>query len=428
VTTWTRVARRAAEDRPLAVGVIGAGYVGRGLVHLLARLDGFRPAVVCNRTPERGVAAFTGAGFAPGDVTVTNDEAAVLDSVASQRPVVTTNPEVAVGVGDVDVWVEATGTLDHGATAMLALLGAGRTVVSINAEVDATLGWLLHAVAAANGGVYSICDGDQPGVQLRTIDRVSHMAFDIVASINCKRHLDRYQTVAGSAPYAARDNTSIAVTVSAGDGTKMNIEQAVVANLAGLVPECRGMHGVPTTLEHALTDVLGAISRDGVVDYTIGGDFGAGVFVIGRPGAGDVDAVRTPLRFFKLGEGPDYLVFSPHTLVHFEMPRSIAEVALDGAPLWSPAAPPVADVIAIAKCDLAAGERLDGIGGDTCYGQIDTVDGARGALPIAFAEHARVTRAVRRDDAITLDAVELDSEAPIVALRRRQDELLRMVV
>ena len=64
-------------------------------------------------------------------------------------------------------------------------------MVSINAEVDATIGWLLHVVAAANGGIYTICDGDQPGVQMRTLDRVAHMAFDVVASVNCKRHLDR---------------------------------------------------------------------------------------------------------------------------------------------------------------------------------------------------------------------------------------------
>jgi predicted homoserine dehydrogenase-like protein len=298
-------------------------------------------------------------------------------------------------------------------------------VVSINAEVDAAIGWLLHAVAAAHGGVYTICDGDQPGVLMRTLDRVQHMAFDVVAAVNCKRHLDVHQSVAASAPYAKRDATSIAVTVSAGDGTKMNLEQAVVANLAGLPPDCRGMHGVPTVLERALPDVLGAISRDGVVEYTLGGDFGAGVFVIAR--APEPDVVRTPLRFFKLGDGPEYLVFSPYTLVHFEMPRSIAEVALDDTPLWSPVGPPVADVVAIAKRDLAAGERLDGIGGDTAYGQIDTVDGARGVLPIAFAEHARVVKPVRGDDPIPLDAIELDAEAPIVALRRRQDALLEDV-
>jgi len=134
--------------------------------------------------------------------------------------------------------------------------------------------------------------------------------------------------------------------------------------------------------------------------------------------------VRTPLRFFKLGEGPEYLVFSPYTLVHFEMPRSIAEVALDDMPLWSPVGAPVADVVAIAKRDLVPGDRLDGIGGDTAYGQIDTIAGARGLLPMAFADHGRVTKAVRRDEPIPLDAVEVDAEAPIVALRRVQDQLL----
>jgi predicted homoserine dehydrogenase-like protein len=422
VTTWTRVARLAAEERPLRVGIVGAGYVGRGLVHLLDRLPGFRPALVVNRTVSRGVDAFVHAGVDAERIEVVDSADDARRALERGQPVVTADPDVAIALDDLDVLVEATGTIDHGATVMLDALRAGRTVVSINAEVDAALGWLLHTVAAAHGGIYTICDGDQPGVQMRTLDQVRHMAFDVVASVNCKRHMDVHQSIADSAPYAARDDTSIAVTVSAGDGTKMNIEQAVVANLAGLPPDCRGMHGVPTVLERALADVLGAISQDGVVDYTLGGDFGAGVFVIGR--APEPDVVRTPLRFFKLGDGPEYLLFSPYTLVHFEMPRSIAEVVLDRAPLWSPAGPPVADVVAIAKRPLVPGEPLDGIGGDTCYGQIDALDGACGLLPIAFAEHARVLRAVDRDAPIPLDAVEIDPDAPIVRLRAQQDELL----
>jgi predicted homoserine dehydrogenase-like protein len=422
VTTSTRVARRAAEGRPITAGIIGAGYVGRGLTHLLDRLSGYRPAVVVNRTLERAVDAYVLAGVRAADVAVATTERELHDAVGRGQPVVAQDPDLAIACDHLDVLVEATGTLDHGATVMLAALRAGRRVVSINAEVDATVGWLLHVAAAAHGGVYTICDGDQPGVQMRTLDQVHDMAFDVVASVNCKRHMDVHQSIADSAPYAARDNTSIAVTVSAGDGTKMNIEQAVVANLAGLAPDCRGMHGVPTTLARALPDMLGALSHDGVVDYTLGGDFGAGVFVIAR--APEPDAVRTPLRFFKLGDGPEYLVFSPYTLVHFEMPRSIAEVVLDDTPLWVPAGRPVAEVIAVAKRDLVPGERLDGIGGDTAYGQIDTVAGAHGFLPIAFADHARVVKAVRRDEAIPLDAVEVDAEAPIVALRRLQDQLL----
>jgi predicted homoserine dehydrogenase-like protein len=422
VTTWTRLRRRALAGDDLRVGIIGAGYVGRGLVHLLDRLDGLRPALVVNRTVERGIAAYEFSGRTHADVVVADDTGTLQAALGDGRPVVTDDPALAIAAGAVDVFVEVTGTLDHGAAVMLHALRAGCKVVSINAEADAAIGYLLHATAAAHGGVYTICDGDQPGVLMRTVDRVQHMGFEVVAAVNCKRHLDVHQSAASSAEYAVRDGTSIPLTVSAGDGTKMQIEQAVVANLTGLPPDCRGMHGVRTDLAHALADVLGAIGREGVVEYTLGGDFGAGVFVIAR--APELEAVRTPLRFFKLGDGPEYLVFNPYTLVHFDLPRSIVEVALDGDPLWSPPAPPVADVIAVAKRDLAPGDRLDGIGGDCCYGQIDTVAGAAGLLSIALADHARVNRPVRRDEPVPLDAVDIDESAPMVRLRRDQEQLI----
>jgi predicted homoserine dehydrogenase-like protein len=355
-------------------------------------------------------------------VQLVDDPDAARTAIARKVPAVTEDAGVAIALDELDVLVEATGSLDHGATVMLHALEAGRAVVSINAEVDATIGWLLHETARAHGGIYTICDGDQPGVLMRTVDRVEHMGFDPIVAVNCKRHLDVHQSSLESAAYAARDDTSLALTVSAGDGTKMNIEQAVVANLTGMPPERRGMRGIETTLERALADVLAAIGREHIVEYTLGGDFGAGVFVIGR--APEPEAVATPLRFYKLGDGPEYLVFNPYTLVQFDMPRSIAEVALDREPLWAPSAPPVADVVALAKRDLRPGDRLDGIGGDCCYGQIDTVADAAGLLPMASTEHATVVRPVPRDAPVPLDAVEVDPTAPIVALRAQQDARL----
>jgi predicted homoserine dehydrogenase-like protein len=422
MTVWSRHREFVAEHGPITVGIIGAGYVGAGLVHLLDRLDGFRPAVIVNRNVERAVGAYVASGHARDDVVVARTDRQVEAAYDAGRPTVTDDPHLAVSLDRLDVLVEATGALDYGATVMLDALIAGRSVVSINAEVDATIGWLLHQTASENGGVYTICDGDQPGVLMRTLDHVDHMGFTPLVAVNCKRHLDIRQNPTTSAPYAARDGTSPEVTTSAGDGTKMNIENAVVANLTGMPPDRRGMHGVPTTLEHAVRDVLDAVSRTGVVEYTLGGDFGAGVFVIGCPP--DPQAVQRALRFFKMGDGPDYLFFRPYTMVHFEMPLSIAEVVLDRVPLWSPSKPPVSDVVAVAKRDLDGGEPLDGIGGHTCYGQIDTVEGGRDFLPIALAHHARMTRPVPVDEPVPLDAVELDPSGPIVELRRRQDELL----
>ena len=72
---------------------------------------------------------------------------------------------------------------------------------------------------------------------------------------------------------------------------------------------------------------------------------------------------------------------------------------------------------------------LDGIGGDSCYGQIDTVDGASGTPARWRSPSTRASsRSVARDDPVPLDAVEVDDTAPIVRLRTQQDAALGATV
>lgn len=414
-----RIAERAAERGEVNVAVVGAGFMGRGLVRQLAVTPGMRPALVINRTAERGVAAYRAAGL--GNPLVSDDLEELAGAVAAGAPAVTTEPGAGAGVEGIDVVVEATGALTHGARVVLEALAAGRDVVSLNAELDATVGHLLHDAARRGGAVYTVADGDQPGVLLRQLDFVGGLGIEIVAAVNCKRNLDVHQNPDDSRPYAERDATSVAMTTAFGDGTKMQIEQAVVANLTGLVPERRGMHGVETTLEHAARDIAQALSRRGVVEYTVGGDFGGGVLVVGHS---EDESVRGYLRYSKLGDGPDYAFFRPYHLMHFEVPLTVAQVVLDRRPLGEPVGAPVAEVVAVAKRELREGDELDGIGGFCCYGLVDTAERAEGFLPIGLATHARVVRRVAADDPIPLDAVELDEEAELVRLRRSRDELV----
>jgi predicted homoserine dehydrogenase-like protein len=416
---WRRLEGRTAE--PIRVGVLGTGFVGAGVLRQLRRVPGLVPAAVAARDLEAGRHALLAAGIPSQDIVVAIDPTRAEDSMERGETVLTQSPEMLAELACVDVVVEATGSLDTAAEFMLSALAAGIDVVSMNAEVDATIGWLLHTVAARHNVVYTIADGDQPGVLLRQIGMVAGMGFGITAALNCKRHLDIHQSPGDSDGYAARDSTSLRMTTAFGDGTKMNVENAVVANLTGLTPDRRGMHGVPTTVADAVDDVLAVISRRGVVDYTLGGDFAAGVAVIGH--AADADWDGPYLRYFKMGAGPDHLFFRPYHLVHYEVPVTIAEVALDRLALGVPAGPPIAEVVAIAKRDLQPGDRVDGIGGALCYGQIDTVTGAAGALPIGLSHLATVTRAVRRDDVVTFDDVEL-IDAPILTRRGQQDALL----
>ena len=79
--------------------------------------------------------------------------------------------------------------------------------------------------------------------------------------------------------------------------------------------------------------------------------------------------------------------------------------------------------MALAKRPLAAGETLDGIGGFTCYGEVDTARNARGLLPVGLAEDVRLARAVEQGEPVPLAAVELDEARPIVRLWRRQQAM-----
>jgi predicted homoserine dehydrogenase-like protein len=83
----------------------------------------------------------------------------------------------------------------------------------------------------------------------------------------------------------------------------------------------------------------------------------------------------------------------------------------------------VAHTVAIAKKDLKAGDVLDGIGGFNQYGQIDTVWNCRGLLPIGLAEGVRLTRDVRRDEAIAMDAAEVDETRLLTKLWREQEKM-----
>ncbi len=50
----TALKKREAEGRPIQVGIIGAGYMGRGMALTIEKsIPGMRVAAIYNRTPEK---------------------------------------------------------------------------------------------------------------------------------------------------------------------------------------------------------------------------------------------------------------------------------------------------------------------------------------------------------------------------------------
>jgi predicted homoserine dehydrogenase-like protein len=305
----------------------------------------------------------------------------------------------------------------------------GIDAVLMNAEVDCLLGPLLHRTAHDAGAVVTSDAGDQHGVLMRMIDEVRLWGFEIVMAGNIKGFLDRAATRRSIAEEARKRHLNPIMCVAYTDGTKLNVEMALVANATGLVPAQRGMLGpeadhVSEVLERFDLDSLRA---PGVVDYVLGAEPGGGVFVVGYC---DTPLQRDYLRYYKLGDGPFYVFYRPYHLCHLETAHAIGKVVLERKPLFAPLERPVAEVIAIAKSDLAAGTVLErGVGGDMLYGEIEerTTAADLGAVPICLLEPEQGAVVTTRDLGMGEPVLWSDIELPdsdLLAAYRRQEELL----
>ena len=206
------------------------------------------------------------------------------------------------------------------------------------------------------------------------------------------------------------------------------VEMCAIANATGLVPDVPGMHG-PKADRDDLVKVLiphedgGLLLKKGVVDYTIGQGVAPGVFVI-------VEATHPRIvermDDLHVGKGPYYGLFRPFHLTSLEVPLTAARIMLYGKPDMVPLPKPVAEVCAVAKRDLAAGETFDAIG-ETCYRSWTmTVGDARAsrALPVGLLEGGKVLKPVRKGELLTQDNASPDRTTRLYALRALQDEML----
>ncbi|MDD2447977.1 MAG: NAD(P)-dependent oxidoreductase, partial [Tissierellia bacterium] len=147
-----------------------------------------------------------------------------------------------------------------------------------------------------------------------------------------------------------------------------------------------------------------------------------GVFVIVTS---SLPQVHQEMKFLKMGDGPNYVLYRPYHLTSLETPISIARAALYNEPTIAPQSNKlVAEVITRAKVDLKKGQTLDGIGEYTVYGSIDTYEKAKeeNLLPIGLVNrNTIVKRDIRKGEFITYDMVELDKSTMIYKLRQLQD-------
>ncbi len=401
----TALKKRQEAGNPIRVGIVGAGFMGKGLVlQIESAIAGMRVVAVSNRTLSEAETAFRDAGH--DDIRIAATSREIEDSIRSTRPCVTENALELCKAEGIDAVIEATGEVEFGLQVVLTAISSGKHVILMNAELDAVLGPILKVKADQAGVVITNVDGDQPGVVMNLFRFVDSIGYRPVLAGNIKGLQDHYRNPETQRGFAEEHGQKPKMITSFADGTKISMEMAVVSNATGFRVAKRGMHG--KECKH-VSESPGLFNFDelmdgGIVDFILGAEPGPGVFVLGY---NDNPIKQHYMRYLKMGDGPLYVFYVPYHLPHLEAPLTVARAVLFQDAATRPLGPPVAEVLTAAKRDLQAGHILDGIGGFDCYGLIDNADTCRsqGLLPMSLSEGCKLRVDVRKDAAIRVEDV-----------------------
>jgi predicted homoserine dehydrogenase-like protein len=365
----------------------------------------------------------------------------IADAVAAGSCAVVADGGEVAAAEQLDVLIESTGSPGAAARHALAAFEAGTHVVNVTVEVDALVGPLLAARARSAGVVYSLASGDQPALICELVDWARVSGFEVVCAGKGTKYLPEYHA---STPDTVWDSYGIGrdhaeahglnaqMFNSFLDGTKSAIEMAAVANATGLRPREGGL-GFPAAGEHELASVCVPIESGGMLEFPgavevvsslrrdggeVERDLRWGVYVVF-----EAPSEYVTERFREYGlvtdeSGRYSALWRPYHLIGLELATSVARAALQGASTGTPQQF-IADVVAVAKRDLEAGEVLDGEGGHRVWGLLRpatrSVEAA--ALPIALAHGVKLRQPVSAGTVLGRDDVELDPADPLVALR-----------
>ena len=417
--------RLEKENKPIRVGLIGAGFAARGFaLQLLTAAYGIRLVAISNRTVAKAVMAYSdalGENTAVDEVT-TQEE---MDrAIKSGKHVVTNNPDLVTDSSEIDVLVEATGEIEFGARVVMRAIEHKKHIVLINAELDATLGPIIKHYCEKAGVRYSQADGDQPGKLMNLVREVEYMGFKPVMAGNIKSLIDFRRTPKTQEQWSREHFQEPKMPTSFADGTKISVEMATIANGTGFKVGQRNMYGprCKHVDEAAGLFPIDKLLNGGLVDYILGAEPSFGIFVLGY--------TEHPIRkrymdIYKMVKCQLYTFYAPYHLSPIEAPFSIARLVLFNDVTLAPKNGLVADVITLAKFDLKKGDVLDGVGGFLTYGALENFDTAKkeNLLPIGLAAEAVLKRDLPQDTPITYDDVEIPVDSLAFKLRKEQDEM-----
>lgn len=439
------LADRAAAGQPVRIGLIGAGKFATLFLAQVRHTPGLHLAALADIDGESGPTALALAQWPPAKAVARS----LSDAIDSGGTWVTTQPLALFEHPGLDVVIDTTGDAIAGIRHALAAIDHGIHVIMGSVEADALAGPLLAARAQDKGVVYSLAYGDQPALICELVDWARACGFEVAAAGTGTKWLPGYQAATpdtvwqhyGVTPEKAKaGGMNPRIYTAFVDGTRAALELAAVANATGLAPPSTGL-AFPACGSHDLARMLKPIWDGGRLEgmgqvEAVSSEERDGRHVIGDLRWGVYVTFRTPsihagdsfAEYGLITDDSDHYAarWRPHRLAGLELGVSVVNAVLRREPTGCPTGF-VADVVAIAKRDLAAGEFLDGPGGFTLWGKLlparDAL--AHDALPIGLTNGVALTRPVVAGQMLTWADVALDDSDDIVAFRREMEATFR---
>jgi len=440
---YAKLSERAAQGKPLRVGLIGAGKFGTMYLAQVPKTPGVHLVGIADLAPSGARTNLERAGWKPERY-----GAASLDAALAQGTThLSDDWEALVRHPQVEIVVECTGNPIAAVEHCLAAFHHGKHVVNVTVEADALCGPLLARRAAGAGVVYSLAYGDQPALICDLVDWARAAGFSVVAAGRGHKWLPHFaqstpETVWGYYGLTAEDarigGLNPKMFNSFLDGSKPAIECTAVCNATGLVPPPDGLTYPPASIDDipsvcrpiaeggalhqkGQVEVISSLTRDG---HALPYDIRFGVFVVFE---GETEYIRNCFKEYMVRTDPSgryACLYKRWHLIGLEVGISVAAVGLrresTGAAVCFNA-----DVVATAKRDLQPGEILDGEGGYTVWGKLLPAQKsiAFGGLPLGLAHGTKLVRAVKAGVPIAWRDIAIDEALPALKVRRDMEAL-----
>ena len=433
--------QKAAEGRPIRIGLVGAGKFGTMFLAQLRLTQGMHLAALSDLLPGRARERLIGVQWPAGQI----DAKTIAEAVGSGRTCITDDAIAVIEHPAIDVIVEATGNPATGIRLASAAIDADKHVVMVNVEADALAGPLLAKRARQKGVVYSLAWGDQPALVCEHVDWARTCGYRVVAAGKGTRYHPTYHQ---STPETVWDILSKYLNIqdrshfnpkmfnSFVDGTKSGIEMTAICNATGLVPQTDGLSFPPATrFEHAdickprsaggvlekagVTEVTSSIYRDG---SDVPHSLVMGTYVVFESDSDYAGRCAVEYNLLPDKSGKYAALYRPTHMIGLELGYSIASAVLRREATGS-AFCFNSDVVATAKRPLRTGEMLDGEGGFCVWGKQtpSEVSLAEGLLPLGLAHDVRLRRDIAEGERLRWSDVEIDTRDAAYLFRREME-------